>query len=351
MNETTLAIKYEDKKLFVLDQRLIPTKEVYVEIKNIQDGFDAIADMKVRGAPLIGFTAILSMAVWCRNPESKNLDEAIGFLSESRPTAVNLFFELKKVKKLINDLLAQNPGKAIESIADSVFQFGLDEIEQSTVKHLIMAKIGETTLTNKFGNKKLKILTHCNTGWLACGSMGTALGVISHLASKNKIEKVWVDETRPYLQGSRLTAFELGKEKINHEIVVEGAASLLMKNKLVDAIFVGADRIASNGDTANKIGTANLSILAKYYDIPFYIVAPVSTFDLAIENGEQIKIEYRSPNEIKNLGTTEIAPKASNAFNPSFDVSDAINITGIICERGLISPVSPVTVEEIINGN
>ena len=190
-------------------------------------------------------------------------------------------------------------------------------------------------LTKTTGDRKLRVLTHCNTGYLACGSIGTALGVIQVLSEKKLIEKVWVDETRPYLQGSRLTAYELNNLGIEHNVVVEGAASYLMKNNLVDAIFVGADRIVANGDTANKVGTSNLSILAKHYNIPFYVVAPSSSFDLSISSGEKIEIEMRPEEEILEYKDLRIAPKTSQALNPSFDISDGQLITGIASELGI----------------
>src|SRR5688572_15296694 len=170
-------------------------------------------------------------------------------------------------------------------------------------------------------------MTHCNTGFLACGSLGTALGVISHANSLGKVEHVYADETRPYLQGTRLTAFELSKENIPYSIVVEGAASYLMSHNKVDAIFVGADRIAANGDTANKVGTSTLAIVAKHYNIPFYVVAPVSSFDISIPDGFHIEIEMRAMNEITELRGIKLAPEGAQSVNPSFDVTDHQFIT------------------------
>lgn len=349
MSNSLKPISFENGVVTILDQRKVPHQEHYDAIKNLQDGFDAISLMKVRGAPLIGFTAIFTMGVWCENPEKYSLDEAVNFLNSARPTAVNLAFELIQVKELILNL--KNDQLTLNEIAKHVFEYGLKKIERSSRDHQKMAEIADKELESLGLKKNLKILTHCNTGRLACGGMGTALGVIEHLAAQNKINKVWVDETRPYLQGSRLTAFELGKSGVDHEIVVEGAANHLMKNGFVDAIFVGADRIAANGDTANKIGTANLSILAEYYHIPFYIVAPTSTFDLSIKDGGEIEIEIRPETEIKEYHQSLIAPIASKAFNPSFDISDGKNITGIICEKGLIKPVNSSNLKGIVSGN
>jgi len=217
-------------------------------------------------------------------------------------------------------------------------------------KNLSMAKIAEKELTSIYGERPLNIMTICNTGVLACGVLGTALGVIVHMNNQKKVKHVYASETRPYLQGSRLTSFEMIKEGIPHDIVVEGAASYLMKNKKVDAIFAGADRIVENGDTANKIGTSSLSIIAKYYGIPFYIVAPTSSFDLNLKTGNQIEIELRDQAEILKYKDLYIAHSEATALNPSFDVTDHECITGIICENGIIKPVTPENVRKVVEG-
>ena len=194
----------------------------------------------------------------------------------------------------------------------------------------------------------MNIMTICNTGRLACGPLGTALGVITHLHQTGRLEKAWVSETRPYLQGIRLTSFELTKEGIKHDIFVEGASSYIMEHEQVDAIFVGADRIVANGDTANKIGTANLSILAKYYDIPFYVVAPSSSFDLNTASGKEIVIEQRDMDEILSCQSNRLAPEGATAYNPSFDITHHENITGIICEKGIIHNPNEETVKRVV---
>lgn len=345
MGPSNQPLILENGHCSVLDQRLLPNEVVYSPINSLQDGFDAIALMKVRGAPLIGFTAIFTMSVWCKDCSDQNLNEAISYLNSPRPTAVNLIYELKIVKEMIQKEL--DSGKKLSEIANIIYQHGLKRLDESEKRHQTIANFGLEEMKNIFGKRKLNLLTHCNTGRLACGSLGTALGVISNLAQNKKVKQVFVDETRPYLQGSRLTAFELLSENIDHKIVVEGSASFLMKNKLVDAIFVGADRIAANGDTANKIGTANLSIIAKYYNIPFYIVAPLSTFDLDAKTGLDIEIEFRNAEEIKNYKNYVIAPKKSATLNPSFDITEAKNITGIICEKGIIRPRNSRAIEEV----
>lgn len=328
-----LPIQFKEDILILLDQRKLPLDEVFVECRNLEEGYHAIKDMVVRGAPCIGFTAIFSMALWLKNHADFTLEElhkAAEFLKSARPTAVNLQYEVDRAVELI-----QKKFETTKDVYDEVLAFGHQQIEESETKNRSMAIIAQKELTELIGKEKLNILTHCNTGFLACGSIGTALGVVQHLSEHDMINHVWVDETRPYLQGSRLTAYELQKLGVDHSIVVEGTASLLMKSGKVDAIFTGADRIVANGDTANKVGTSNLSIIAKHYNIPFYIVAPSSSFDLETKNGEQIEIELRPEEEVLNYKEHRIAPLESKAYNPSFDVTDGKLITGIISEVGI----------------
>lgn len=199
-----------------------------------------------------------------------------------------------------------------------------------------MAQVGLTELKSIYGNKKLNLMTHCNTGSLACGYLGTALGVITYSFHQGHVEHVWVDETRPYMQGTRLTSYELIKENIPHKIVVEGAASELMRKGKVDAIFVGADRIVANGDTANKVGTATLALVAKHYNVPFYVVAPTSSFDMSLVSGDLIEIEERPEEEITHYQGRLVASSSARAFNPSFDVTRGEWIAGIISEKGIV---------------
>jgi len=336
-------IQFKDENLVLLDQRLLPNEEVFIVCKTIEDTHKSIKDMVVRGAPCIGFTAIFGMALWCKSNTvtEDTLDIAASYLISARPTAVNLEFEVKKCVDIIRSLVDK-------SLAyDILKEHGFNEIAKSQVRNQKMADLASKELEENFGNKKLNILTHCNTGFLACGSIGTALGVIEQLARENRIENVWVDETRPYLQGSRLTSYELTKLNIPHKVVVEGAATYLMENKMVDAIFVGADRIVKNGDTANKVGTANLSIISKNFNVPMYVVAPLSSFDFKTETGNKIKVELRDENEILKYKDSFIAPKSAKAFNPSFDITRGENISGIICEKGVLKKPFNATIAEI----
>ena len=333
---------FEDNILKILDQRKIPQEETFIHCHTLDDGYRAIEKMIVRGAPCIGFTAIFSLALWLKNNKfnEEGFAKACQYLKKARPTAVNLQHEIDNTQIYI---------KSLEDKSDlykKTINYGYKQIEKLKDNNTKMAKFAEKELLEIYGNKKLNILTHCNTGFLACGCIGTALGVIEHLG-KNKINNVWVDETRPYLQGSRLTAFELSKLEIPYQIVVEGAASLLMEKGLVDAIFVGADRIVGNGDTANKIGTGNLSILAKYFNIPFYVVAPTSSFDITMPDGDEIEIEIRPESEITQYKNLQISAKNSRAYNPSFDITRGINITAIICETKCLKPPFIKSIKEI----
>ncbi len=330
-----LPIIWENNTLKLIDQRQLPHKKIYQSINSLEGCHNGIKDMVVRGAPCIGFTALFAMALWSQNNQEyskDDLNQACDYLISARPTAVNLEYEVRRVQVILQKALDENSTKEVYK---KIIKFAQDEMNEAYEKNLLMAKYALDELTEIYGPSKLRILTHCNTGTLACGTLGTALGVISHLHTNQLIEKVWVDETRPYLQGSRLTSYELKCEGIPHEIVVEGAASLLMGGAKVDAIFVGADRIAANRDTANKVGTCNLAIIANYFQIPFYVVAPLSSFDLNTDQGSNIEIELRDPNEILKIQDKQIAPNGVTAFNPSFDITPSELIKGVICEKGI----------------
>lgn len=328
-------LKFQNDILVLLDQRLLPNQEVYVEVKTIEQCYNAILDMVVRGAPMIGFSAIWGMVLFLKNNPKITFEQfqrAATYLKSARPTAVNLAYEIDRCVEMARAETHMN------ALYPKLVAHAKKEMSEAYEKNLAMAEFAEVELSKIYGNKPLAIMTICNTGVLACGVLGTALGVIVNLHKKNKLKHVYASETRPYLQGSRLTSYELIQEGIDHHIVVEGAASYLMKNKLVDAIFAGADRIVANGDTANKVGTSSLSIIAKYYGVPFYIVAPTSSFDLASKTGKEIVIELRDPNEILKYKEHFIAHQKAQALNPSFDVTDHECITAIISENGIWDP-------------
>jgi len=347
MSNILLPLKFENDGLKLLDQRLIPAEEVYLHAKNHEDCFRAIEDMVVRGAPLIGFTGIWGLALYIKNNPKCSFEQfvrAAEYLKSARPTAINLAYEIDKCVEIARSQTHMN------TMYDILVRYAQGEMQALYEKNYKMAITAEVELEKIYGPRPLNLMTICNTGTLACGVMGTALGVISHMHKMNKCKHVYASETRPYLQGSRLTSFELLKEGISHEVVVEGAASYLMKNKMVDAIFAGADRIVENGDTANKIGTSSLSIIAKHYGIPFYIVAPISSFDLTMKSGTEIPIELRDPKEILTYKKIPISHPDAKALNPSFDVTDADCIRGIICENGMIQPVSKENVLKVVKG-
>jgi methylthioribose-1-phosphate isomerase len=330
-------ISWHKDSLKLLDQRLLPMEEKFVDCQSIEHAHDAIRDMVVRGAPCIGFTAIYGLALWLKNQSEFSLSKLLergAYLKGARPTAVNLMYEVDRVIGLVTQRFGASA--TAKEIFSFVVEDGHEQIRASEEKNTKMAKTALADLTERYGNRKLRLMTHCNTGFLACGTLGTALGVISHAHANNRVEMVYADETRPYLQGTRLTAYELAKENIPYQIVVEGAASYLLSHQKIDAIFVGADRIAANGDTANKVGTATLAIVARHYGVPFYVVAPMSSFDYSTPNGSGIEIELRVESEITQFKGQQIAPAGARALNPSFDVTPAELIAGIISEKGLV---------------
>jgi methylthioribose-1-phosphate isomerase len=340
MNVNYVPIRGDINGFEFLDQRKLPLDEIYMQGKTLEDAFTAIRDMVVRGAPLIGFTAIAGLVLE-KNRTYQNLDEfkqTCECLKTARPTAVNLMYEVDMSYKDVAEHVTEKG--TWEGTAELLMKRLVEAMKKLENDNLTMAKLAEQRLKAIYGDKKLNLMTLCNTGFLACGPMGTALGVISYMNSIGKVDHVYASETRPYMQGIRLTSWELMKEGIDHEVVVEGAASHLLKSGKVDAIFIGADRIVANGDTANKVGSSGLSIIAKHYGVPFFVVAPFSSFDMALDTGDKIEIEMRPEEEILFCKGIRLAPEGAKAFNPSFDVTDHKLITSIFCEKGEIHPVS-----------
>ncbi len=314
------AFVWEKDHLLLLEQRELPHREVWLELKNHKDVAKAIKEMSVRGAPAIGCVAAYGFLLGVKlgyDPE-----EVYEELKYTRPTAFNLFWALDRMMNALKE------GRDLEEEAKSIER----EDYEANIK---MGEFGNELIPNK-----ANILTHCNTGALATAGWGTALGVIRSAHRSGKEINVWVDETRPYLQGARLTAWELMKEGIPHSVITDSTAGYLMSRGLVDLVIVGADRITARGDVANKIGTYTLSVLCKEHGIPFYVAAPHSTFDLNIESEREIPIEERSPREVKSFGECKVAPEGSPATHIAFDTTPAQNITAIITDRGVIKPVS-----------
>ncbi len=326
------SLEFKNNKLYLIDQRKLPGKYEKFICENYRDVDFAISDMVVRGAPAIGVTAaygiVLAALEFLELPLNKFLKEmhtACDILNNSRPTAVNLMWAIKKMR---NFLTRDDSPKMIFD----KMKMEADKIAEEDVK--TNRKMGQ--LGNSLIPQKAAILTHCNTGALATVEYGTALGVIRAAFDDGKDIFVYADETRPRLQGARLTAWELMQEGIPSKLIVDNAAASLIRDSKIDLILVGADRIASNGDSANKIGTFMLSVVAKVYNIPFYIVAPTTTIDFNIETGDEIIIEERSKEEITQISGIQIAPENIEVYNPAFDVTPNDNITAIVTEKGII---------------
>jgi methylthioribose-1-phosphate isomerase len=335
--------------LKLLDQRRLPFEEVYLECRSAASVAGAIREMVVRGAPAIGVAAGYGVALGALEFKGKDkgkfieyVNKSIKLLSGSRPTAVNLFWALDRMKNILKNTLELDVSKATQRLIEEAVKIEKQDLE-------INLKIGHNGKKIFSGSKaKIKILTHCNAGALATSGYGTALAVIRSLNSEGKIENIIVDETRPFLQGARLTAWELHHDKIPFFIISDNMAGYFMAKGEVDAVLVGADRIASNGDTANKIGTLSLSILAKYFKIPFYVAAPVSTVDIETESGDNIPIEHRNEKEVREVLGKIIIPEFMAVKNPAFDVTPAENITAIVTEKVLIYPPYRKNIKRIL---
>ncbi len=339
---------WKDNKLTLIDQRRIPHEENFLSFDTVEGVHSAIKDMVVRGAPLIGFTALFGMVVAVNTAKEftfEELQKQGDYLKTARPTAVNLAYEVDRALELCAIEIKEG---RIETLKNTLEKFAMAQMEKLHHDNLQMAKFAFEDLKERYGDKKLNLMTLCNTGFLACGPMGTALGVIEYAFQQGQVNHVYASETRPYLQGGRLTAYELTVSGIPHSVTVEGAFSYLLKNKLVDAIFIGADRIVENGDTANKVGSSTLAIVAKHYGVPFYTVAPTSTFDLNSKTGDDIEIEMRPEEEVLEAVGKRICPMESRALNPSFDVTDHRLLTGIVCEKGLIKDITPENVVKTV---
>ncbi|CAD5318198.1 unnamed protein product [Arabidopsis thaliana] len=340
--DTTLkAICYKPGSLQLLDQRKLPLETIYLEIRDASEGWSAIQEMVVRGAPAIAIAAALSLAVEVFNFHGfdGSASDAVAFLENNRPTAVNLADAALKLKHVIAKALAT--ATEPKSIFKAYIEAAEDMLEDDVVSNKAIGNFGLSLLRQQAKNPdKLSVLTHCNTGSLATAGYGTALGVIRALHTQGILERAYCTETRPFNQGSRLTAFELVHEKIPATLIADSAAAALMKDGRVDGVIVGADRVASNGDTANKIGTYSLALCAKHHGIPFYVAAPLTSVDLSLSSGKEIVIEERSPKELLHthggLGERIAAPGIS-VWNPAFDMTPAELIAGIITEKGVIT--------------
>ncbi len=329
---------WQDDRVWLIDQTRLPAEYNLVEISRCEDMAQAIRTMIVRGAPAIGVAAAYGMYLGAREIKTDNSDDFVRqlekvaqLLRQTRPTAVNLFWAISRMMKT-----------AYESIST------VEEIKATLLETAQAIQLEDLQTCQAIGDnglsvlpsepKELTILTHCNTGSLATAGYGTALGVIRSAWRENRLARVYADETRPRLQGAKLTAWECVQEGIPVTVITDSMAAHCMQRNLIDAVIVGADRIAANGDTANKIGTYSLAVIAQAHQIPFFVAAPFSTVDFELPDGSQIPIEERHPSEIYQIGKTDICPSGVEFYNPAFDVTPAKLITAIITEKGAIKP-------------
>lgn len=318
-------IRYESGRLHILDQTLLPNEEKYIEMRSLEDCYNAIKLLQVRGAPAIGIFAGYALAIFHGN----NIDKAKKYLDSSRPTAVNLAWATNRIVRAYKS--GKNP-------IDEAKAIHCEDIEMCRK----ISEYGLSLLNDGDG-----ILTHCNAGELATSKYGTGLGPLILGKEKGYTFHVYTDETRPLLQGARLTSYELEKCGMDVTLICDNMAGLVMKKGLINAVLVGCDRIAANGDTANKIGTSSVAVLAKYYGIPFYVLGPCSTVDFRTPTGDDIVIEERSGEEIKKMFYKKpTALPQTKCFNPAFDVTDSSLITAIITDKGIIYPPFDINLKE-----
>ncbi|KAJ8942669.1 hypothetical protein NQ314_009991 [Rhamnusium bicolor] len=332
------AIKYENNSLEILDQLLLPAQSKYIQVKGVEDGWKVINKMQVRGAPAIAIVGCLSLAVELRDEKfdskkqmRQEIEGKLNYLVSSRPTAVNMKIAAEELIDLANQL-SKDEAVSLDEMKTKFLQTIEDMLARDIADNKAIGEYGaKEILSHVSGDSLVRILTHCNTGSLATANYGTALGVIRTLHSMKRLEHVYCTETRPYNQGARLTAYELVHDKIPATLIVDSMVAAVMKHRNIGAVVVGADRVAANGDTANKIGTYQIAVLAKHHGVPFYIAAPFTSIDMTIPSGDHIVIEERPDREMTHVGEHRIAAKA-------FDVTPATLIAGIITENGVFRP-------------
>ncbi len=329
----------------LIDQTQLPGRLVWLECRDAATMFEAIRSLRVRGAPAIGVAAAMGLVLAVRSaPDDEKsffaaLDEAREYLASSRPTAVNLFWALDRMAGVAR----RQQGRPIEAIKQALLQEALTIRQEDANMCRSIGRHGAELV-----GRSATILTHCNAGSLATAEYGTALAVVYAAAEQGKDVRVFADETRPLFQGARLTAWELHEAGVPVTVICDSAAGWVMGQHRIDLVVVGADRIAANGDTANKIGTYPLAVLAARHGIPFYVAAPSSTFDLALADGSQIPIEMRSDDEVGRPFGSQVVPDGVGCLNPAFDVTPAELIRGIITERGVIGPVTRERIDEVL---
>lgn len=351
---TTLSSKeiypvlWQNDKVLLIDQTRLPTEYTVVEIKRCADMAQAIRTMIVRGAPAIGVAAAYGMYLGAREINSLEkkaffleLEKVAQLLRQTRPTAVNLFWAISRMLKTAYETVGE-----ISDILNALLQTAQAIQQEDLQTCQAIGKNGLKVIPQQ--PEKLNILTHCNTGSLATAGYGTALGVIRSAWKAQRLLQVYAGETRPRLQGAKLTTWECLQSGIPVTLITDSMAAHCMQQNLIDAVIVGADRIAANGDTANKIGTYSLAVIAQAHNIPFYVAAPLSTVDFNLTNGNQIPIEERHPLEIYQVGKTEICPPGVEFYNPAFDVTPAHLISAIITEKGAVTPAQLASLSPLL---
>jgi methylthioribose-1-phosphate isomerase len=330
---TVKTIEWKNDRVVMLDQRLLPHREVYRVCRDYQQVASAIRDMVIRGAPAIGVAAAMGVALGALKAPAKTFDREferiLSTLAKTRPTAVNLFWALQRMRQIYSDKRSQGVEVVKRALKEEAQKIYLEDIAANKQ----MGKFGASLLRNA-----KKIMTHCNAGALATAGYGTALGVLRALKDSGKEFEVFVNETRPFLQGARLTAWELCKEKIPATLITDSMAGYLMQRGKVDAVVVGCDRVAANGDVANKIGTYTIAVLARRHAIPFYVAGPTASIDVNCAAGKDIPIEERDVKEVSHIFGKALAPNGIHILNPAFDVTSHDLITAIITEKGVIHP-------------
>jgi methylthioribose-1-phosphate isomerase len=344
------TIDWQGDAIVMVDQRKLPATETYVSCKTAQEVAKAIKAMVIRGAPAIGVAAAMGIALGARRSKATGtkqfateFQKLCDLMASTRPTAVNLFWAIERMKKVFAD--AAQGGCSVEEIKQRL---------EAEARSIHDADVAGCRAMGAFGAelvpREARILTHCNAGALATAGYGTALGVIRAAAEQGKRVAVLADETRPVLQGARLTAWELVKDGIDTTVITDSMAASMMRLGNIDLVIVGADRIAANGDVANKIGTYGVAVLARAHDIPFYVAAPLSTIDLNTPDGSKIPIEERGDREVTHIGPNRVTPEGAHIRNPAFDVTPAKYVNAIITERGIARPPYHESLSVLVEG-
>ena len=329
------TIEWQPDAVVMVDQRKLPGQEVYVRCKTAAEVARAITAMVIRGAPAIGVAAAMGIALGMRRSKAQGTRQyAVEFnkicelMARTRPTAVNLFWAIDRMRRAF--AAGVQAGESVNELTARLEREAQQIHDEDVESCRTMGRFGAEVVP-----ASARILTHCNAGALATAGYGTALGVIRAAHAQGKVSQVFADETRPFLQGARLTAWELVRDAVPTTVITESMAGPLMRTGGVDIVVVGADRIAANGDFANKVGTYTVALLAQTHGVPFYVAAPLSTIDLATPDGDAIPIEQRNPKEVTHIGSTRLAPEGASVWNPAFDVTPARLVTGIITEKGI----------------